>query len=112
MTNEQAAKRLKHIRRRARKINKDYDLTKEWFLAKLSKGKCAITNIPFIYGTYDHSGPIPPFFPTIDRRDSNKGYTKDNCDVVIMAYNQIKNEYTLEELLSWRKSFIERYENE
>jgi hypothetical protein len=35
---------------------------------------------------------------SIDKIDHNKGYTKDNIQLVCMAVNEMKNDRTIEEL--------------
>lgn len=53
------------------------------------RGRCALTGHPFV----DHiDGPIKkglmrPFYPSIDRIDSKKGYTEDNVRLVCVATN-------------------------
>lgn len=42
-----------------------------------------------------------PYTISLDRKDSSKGYTKDNIHLVCWAVNQMKNNYSLEELLKW-----------
>ena len=48
--------------------------------------------------------------PSIDRVDSNKGYTKDNIQVISHRANNLKNNATLEEL---RKlvTYVEKFQN-
>lgn len=85
-------------RDRARKKSLSFDLTTE-FLEELwckQEGKCAITNIPMTYlndngRTYTNV--------SIDRIDSNKGYTKENVQLVCMAVNQMKSDLTMDEVL-------------
>ena len=36
---------------------------------------------------------------SVDRIDSNKGYTKNNVQLVCMAINQMKSDMSIEELL-------------
>ena len=103
---------LKRVRKRALEKQIPFDLTKDWYLEKLSLGVCEETGITFDLGPYNPSKGVPPHRPTIDRVDSSKGYTIDNCKLVVMIYNQAKNDKTKEELLKWGTKFIERYENE
>lgn len=49
-----------------------------------------------------------PYTPTIDKIDPNKGYTKDNCRIVIWWYNLSKSiwndELVIETIHSWFKN--------
>lgn len=56
-------------------------LTIEWIIGKLKAGKCEMTGLPF-----DLNG--GPYGPSIDRIDSKKGYTEDNCRVIVWWLNR------------------------
>lgn len=79
-----AASMLSAARLRSRKKNVEYSLDKEWLIAKLERGICEITGLPFVFET---SGNRNPYTPSIDRKDSTKGYTKENCRVILWALN-------------------------
>ncbi len=36
---------------------------------------------------------LNPYYPAIDRIDSSKGYTKDNCQLVLSIFNMLKLNY-------------------
>lgn len=112
MDRKRISKRLGTMRKRCRDKGWDFDLTMEWYIEKLSYGRCEVTGLKFDISKFDSNTYIPAYLPTVDRIDSKKGYTKDNCQLVIMAYNQAKNEYTISELLTWAEKFVEKYENE
>src|ERR1700730_5062047 len=76
-----------HAHSRAKKRNLEFDLSWEWVLAELNRGTCAVTGIPFDLNGGPGSDVHNKFAPTIDRIDPDRGYTKDNCQVVIYAYN-------------------------
>jgi hypothetical protein len=55
-------------------------------------GLCAITRMPFrleVIGERNQR----PFAPSIDRIDSMKGYTRDNCRLVCVAVNYAMNSW-------------------
>jgi hypothetical protein len=79
---------LSNAKQRAKKLNLCFDLDKVWFYENL-KDTCPIFKTPFGSGS---------FAPSIDRIDSKKGYTKDNCQIISMRANRIKNDATIEEL--------------
>ena len=60
-------------------------LTVEWIEQRLLQGVCEVTGIAF-----EMKGDRRPFMPSIDRIDSGKGYTPDNCRVVLWIINAAK----------------------
>jgi hypothetical protein len=58
-------------------------------------GKCALTGVPFDYSD-DGQFRFRPFAPSIDRKDSSKGYTVDNVQITCVIVNKAKNEYPQE----------------
>lgn len=56
--------------------------------------------------SYDMSIKMNPFAPSIDRIDSNEGYTKDNCIVVSWVYNCGKSSYDEEILYKICKAYL------
>ena len=90
----------------AKKKGMDYNLTDEWRDDKLSTGKCEKTGIPFVYEFHS------PYVPSIDRIDSSKGYTTDNCQMVITVYNTAKNVYTDDLMLEMSKALIKESNND
>lgn len=88
---------FKGICRRASKYE-DFDITLQWVEDKLVNGICEITRVPFDFQKH----PIyvkNPFAPSVDRRDSSKGYTKDNVRVVLWQVNLMRGEMNDEEIL-------------
>lgn len=63
---------------------------------------CKLLEIPIIIGTkgeYENS-------PSIDRIDNNKGYTKDNIQIISKKANSMKNSATYEELMIFYKNIL------
>ena len=86
-----------------REVARDFDITTE-FLIELwykQEGKCAITGVKMKhkYST--------PHSSSLDRKDSSKGYTKDNVQLVCKSINMLKNDHTQEEVMD----FIEEVKN-
>ena len=52
--------------------------------------RCPIFNVPLIENT--------PYAPSIDRIDSDKGYTSDNIQIISQRANLLKNNASVEEL--------------
>ncbi|MFK5948397.1 MAG: hypothetical protein QM500_06470 [Methylococcales bacterium] len=51
--------------------------------------------MPLIKPTYapGKKGNVGQWSPSIDRIDNTKGYTKDNCRIVVWMFNLAKNNY-------------------
>lgn len=95
-------------RDRANKRGLKFELTTE-FLKELwekQDGKCAITKLPMTFindegRTYTNV--------SIDQIEPNGGYTKENVQLVCMAVNQLKSDFTMNEVLTICKSIVENY---
>jgi len=98
--------KLNHIRKRANKKGLDFDLTVDWYIKELERGTCAITGIPFNLEPY--KGMMHPFIPAVDREDNSKGYTQDNCNLVVYIFNIAKGENTYKEMYEWSKEYLGR----
>ena len=77
------------VKARSKLKGLDFDLDVEWVLPKLKAG-CEITGLPFKHIKYvpghGRRGP-KPLSPSVDRIDPTKGYTKENCRVVLFCVN-------------------------
>ena len=82
------------VKRRARDAKVDFDLDLEWFEQRLRRGACEATGLPFVY----------PFTHSVDRTDPGKGYTKDNCKMVIWIYNAAKGSNSHEDVMIMARS--------
>ena len=88
---------------RAKKKNICFDLPRNWVENKLKFGVCELNGIPFDF----HSSikfKANPFAPSIDRIDSHKGYTENNCRVILWALNSAIGEFGLDTMLPIFKS--------
>ena len=86
----------------------NYHLTEddEKYLVDRCAGACELTGTPFSAERYGaHKA---PFAPSIDRIDSSKGYTRENCRIISVAANFAMNEWG-EEVL--RKLAIDYVKN-
>lgn len=98
---------LANAKNRAASKGWDFDLTPAWAQEKLQKGICEVTGIPFNFerGTVNAHN---PFRPSIDRRDTSLGYTQDNCQMVVVAYNQAKGTWSHEDVLKLAKALVDK----
>jgi hypothetical protein len=73
-------------------------------LWELQNGICAISGIEMT--TVVFNGRVPTNI-SVDRKDSNIGYTKENVQLVCMAVNQMKNDLSQEELIFFCNKIVE-----
>lgn len=99
--------KMKGLRERARRKNIPFELDQAWVIKKLSKGKCEATGLDFNTTTKPY---LNPYYPTIDRIDSKKGYTYDNCWMVCHMFNTAKAEHEIEVFEYWAKEYVKEYE--
>ena len=78
---------------RAKKLSLDFGLTKEWLITN-APTHCPLLDIEL---TYSAETSVPNC-ASIDRVDSLKGYTLDNCKIISFKANRIKSNATLEEI--------------
>jgi hypothetical protein len=78
---------------RAKKLCVGFDLTKEWLITN-APTHCPLLGIEL---TYSAETSVPNC-ASIDRVDSLKGYTLDNCKIISFKANRIKSNATLEEI--------------
>lgn len=89
---------LKTTTRRSSKFEEvDNPVDIEFILEKLKVGKCEVTGIAFDYDNKFNTCKNP-LSPSIDRVDSNKGYSKDNVRIVLWQYNLMRGELTDDQL--------------
>lgn len=93
-------------RDRAKKHNTEFTITKDDLINKYNEqnGKCALTGIDLTFDMYQ--GRINTNI-SIDKINPKLGYTKNNIQLVCMAVNQMKNDLSMNELLSLCKKVIE-----
>lgn len=82
-------------RNRAKQKGMDFDLTKEWVKARADR--CELSGLPF-RPEYDGVHGRNPFAPSVDRIDSSRGYTQDNCRVILYCLNMGLGQWGLEEV--------------
>jgi hypothetical protein len=83
-------------KRRAKVFKMEYSLSSEWGEEQYKRGS-ALSGMPFGEG---------PFAPSIDRIDSDGGYTIDNCRMVLAAENLFKNKWDDETILKIARAMV------
>ena len=87
---------------RAKEKHLEHTLSKEWFYEQTKTNICPKTGVKFDYTPSTRN----PFSPSVDRVDNSKGYTPENCQLVIWAYNSAKAHHTDEDLYIMCKSLL------
>lgn len=93
--------------KRAKQKGWKINITKDWIRERIDK--CEATGIPFDNGYEGTFITMNPYAPSIDRIDSNKGYTMDNCRLVLTTFNSLKSSLSDYELYINLKQFIKYY---
>lgn len=76
---------FKNAQRRAKKLGWEFDLTMEWVKERYT-GFCELSGLPFEIGVVHPTS----FSPSLDRKDSRKGYTQDNCRFILFGINCLR----------------------
>ena len=79
-----------HAKNRAKQKNMEFNIKKEDIIIP---EKCVVFGTPINFENKNN-------VPTLDRIDSNKGYIKENIQVISFKANRLKNNATIEELKS------------
>lgn len=96
-----AAVLLRNAKKRATANGLEFDLTIDWVIAALETRKCEATQMEL---RFDKGR--SPWSPSLDRRDSRKGYTTKNVQVVCFMYNLCKSNFTEDEVLAMSNSLV------
>ena len=96
---------LQEIKSRAKRQSLECDLDLEWFTERMAHGLCEVTNLPFV----PSEKKMGPFLPSVDRTDPKKGYTKDNCKMVIWMYNAAKGSNTHDYVMIMARALCIQY---
>jgi protein-arginine kinase activator protein McsA len=94
---------------RSLKSNIEFSISKA-FLHDLyikQKGKCALSNLDM---TFELNAGRTPTNLSVDRINPNEGYTENNTQLVCMAINQMKSDFTNDEIYKFCKNFVLTYE--
>jgi len=82
---------------KARNIEFNITMEEAWELYEAQDGKCFYTGQPIEFSA--NSRKARHGSASLDRRDSSKGYTKDNCVWTNKDINRFKNKYSEEEFI-------------
>lgn len=105
-SNDIASNLLRRSKNNSKTLKIDYELDLEFIQDMLEKQnyKCCYSGVKFKSSFNDKY-----YYPTIDRIDSRKGYTKDNVCICTFVVNRMKNDldlYDFKDLISKINSVI------
>jgi len=94
---------VSNARYRAKKSNREFNITKQYIrnLKSFQDNKCALSGKEMIWNKSD------PHAASIDRINSNKGYTKENTQLVCKFVNRMKSFYQDSTLIEFCKKVVE-----
>ena len=93
--------------KRSREAGRTCELDLQDIATRIAGGRCEVTGLPFDLKPSLHKHRSNPWAPSLDRRDSSKGYTPDNVQVVVAAYNYAKSEWSEAVLLRLARAIVD-----
>lgn len=99
---------------KAKREGRAFDLDEAWVKELLEKGACQVSGVPFQLPEYveGNRSKNNPFSPSIDRIDNAKGYTKDNCQVILWSINLFKNNFNEKVVFEIAKAWVNQDKKE
>lgn len=100
---------------RAKKKDIPFSLTQEWLEEKLRQGRCEATGLTFVFTLYggntseEGKYTTNPNAPSLDQIRPSQGYTPDNVQVVISAFNKFKSDTEQHRLYKISKAFCKQH---
>jgi hypothetical protein len=94
--------------RRAKDYGFEFSIPLERVILAIEQGFCEVTKLPFDLKPSAVPSRTNPWAPSLDRRDSTKGYTPDNVQVVCAAYNYAKNEFSTDVLMTLARAIVDK----
>jgi len=102
------------VKKGAKQRGLEITITPDWILQQLEEGKCAVTKLSFVFDSVENEHTITtrkgrmlnPFSPSVDRIDCTKGYTPDNCQLVVSIYNYSKLSFSEEAVKIFCKAYL------
>jgi len=100
---------LNGAKERAKRKNLEFNLPVNIIIEAIEKGYCELTGLKFDMNRVANTQ-VNPYSPSIDRKDSTKGYTKENVRIVLSAVNSALGEFGDKIILPILKKMVEAIE--
>lgn len=84
---------FRSAKERAKVRGWEFSITREWLRQRLDVGVCEATGLRFNSGEFKGVGKADPFSASLDRKDSAKGYTSENCRLVLWGFNMALSQW-------------------
>lgn len=99
---------LRHAKARAARKGLPFTVDIDWVVGQLKAQdyRCKVTGIPFHASHPFEMRKENPWTPSLDRIDSNLGYTPENVRLVCKIFNLAKNAYSDEDVIIMSKRLI------
>jgi hypothetical protein len=96
---------VQRARERARNNNYICDLDEDDIILP---EKCPLLNVPFVLGDPKNKW----YTYSLDKIDPQKGYTKDNIQIITYLANTMKNKASKEELITFAKNILKLFKED
>ncbi|MBL1140402.1 MAG: hypothetical protein HND53_00025 [Proteobacteria bacterium] len=99
---------INQLKSKSRRIGINVDISHDWIDERLQYGFCELTGLPFEWKDYTRNqrGGRLFYTPSIERIDNKRGYTPNNCRIVISGYNVGKSDYTDREMTAMSVALV------
>jgi hypothetical protein len=94
---------------RAKRKNLEFNLPANIIIEAIEKGYCELTGLKFDMNRVADTQ-VNPYSPSIDRKDSTKGYTKENVRIVLSSVNSALGEFGDKIMLPILKEMVKAIE--
>ena len=91
----------------AKRRGQNCQLTLEDVQEMFATMTCSVTGVPLLL-EYTGEGSKNPWYPSVDRLDCSKGYTRDNVRAVCWAFNQARGDWPDSVVEQWVKALASR----
>lgn len=92
------------LKNRAKQKGVPFDLTKSWLRDKFERGCCELTGLPTSQGIKS----FDPYSPSIDRIIPERGYTQDNCRLILWCLNAGFNSWGEDAFRDIARAYLEK----
>lgn len=90
---------------RAKEKGWEFTLTIETIEKAIASGVCQVSGMPFDLSSDGYKQSCPRA-PSLDRKDSSKGYTEENVQVVCWIYNMAKQAWGHEDVMALARALV------